>query len=271
MIDLQVLGPLALYVDGRPVRLGPILRVMLLCLLLAGQPVSARRLAELIWDGNEPDGWPVTLRSHVHHLRQALGGASASPDRGGTLITTRVGTAVCYGLRIPADQVDAVRFERLVTEGRNALGAARYEQAAGLLAEALALWRGQPLADVATRSFAAAEIGRLEGLYRAARTGRAEAEVELGRHREVIGELEVMLARWPTDNGLRRLLVGCLCRAERYEDAARVCREGIELALEHGLDVTSLQALQQAVLLAAPPAAPASPAALPTPPPTAKP
>lgn len=255
MIDLQVLGPLALYVDGRPVRLGPIVRILLLCLLLAGQPVSARRLAELVWDGDEPEGWQVTLRSHVHHLRQALSGSRTSRDGGGTLITVRVGTAAWYGLRIPPDCVDMVRFERLVSEGRNAYGAGRYEHAASLLTAALALWRGQPMADIAGRPFAAAEIRRLDSLYRAARTGRAEVEVQLGRHREVIGELEAMLARWPTDDGLRRLLVGCLTRVERYGDAARVCRAGIELALEHGLDVTGLQALQRAVLQAAPPEA----------------
>ncbi len=252
MIDLRVLGPLTLTVDGRLVRLSPLLRVLLLCLLLARQPVPARRLAELLWGGDPPRQWQVTLRSHVYRLRQAIG-AGAPGGSTSVLATETVGTAVCYALRIPPECVDATHFERLVTDGRNALGAARYAEAAALLATALGLWRGQPLADVAGRPFALAEVGRLEGLHRAVRTARIEAEIALGRFREVIGELEGMLARWPTDNGLRRMLVGCLCLAERYGDAARVCQVGIKLALDQGLDVTSLEALQREVLLAAPP------------------
>jgi DNA-binding SARP family transcriptional activator len=251
MIDLQVLGPLTLSVDGQLVRLSPMPRVLLICLLLGGQPVSARRLAALAWGEDKPDGWQVTLRSHVSHLRRALRAAQSADDRG-VLVTERVGADVCYALRIPPEGVDAIRFERLVTDGRNALGATRYPQAAALLADALALWRGQPLADVAGRPFALAEIRRLDSLHRAARTARIEAEIGLGRHREVIGELEGMLARWPTDDGLRRLLVYCLCRAERYTDAAAVCRDGIVQALEQGLDVTSLELLQRDVLQAAP-------------------
>ncbi|HXP22396.1 MAG TPA: BTAD domain-containing putative transcriptional regulator [Streptosporangiaceae bacterium] len=230
-------------------------RVLLLCLLLAGQPVPARRLAELVWDAAEPDGWQVTLRSHVYHLRRALKSVS-SADGPGVLVTERVGTTACYALRIPPESIDVVRFERLVAAGRIALDAADHPAAAALLADALALWRGQPLADVAGRSFAVPEVRRLESLHRFARTARIEADIALGRHREVIGDLEGMLARWPTDDLLRRLLVGCLCRAGRYSDAARACRDGIELALAHGLDVTSLEALQRDVLLAALPSAP---------------
>jgi DNA-binding SARP family transcriptional activator len=249
MIDLRILGPLALLIDGRPVRLSPLLRVLLLCLLLGRQPVPARRLAELLWEGEPPAGWQATLRSHVYRLRQAIDGRTPG-GRSDLLVTEKVGEAVCYALRIPPDCVDASRFHRLVTAGRKALGEGNFADAAGLLADALALWRGQPLADVAGRPFALAEIARLEGLYRAARTARIETEIALGRFREVIGELEGLLTRWPSDDGLRRLLVESLCRAERYGDAARACQAGIELALEQGLDLTGLQALQRGVLLA---------------------
>jgi DNA-binding SARP family transcriptional activator len=251
MIDLRVLGPLQLSVDGSPAQLGPVLRVLLLCLLVAGQPLPAHRLAELVWDTELPDGWPATLRSHVYHLRQAFGCGRAA-DGMRLLATEHIGISVCYALRIPPETVDATAFERLVTDARNALGAGQFPLAADLSAAALALWRGQPLADVAGRPFAASEIRRLENLHRAAGTARVEASIGLGRHREVIGEVEQMLARWPTDDGLRRLLVGCLCLAERYGDAARVCRDGVELALDQGLDVTSLEAMQRSVLLAAP-------------------
>jgi DNA-binding SARP family transcriptional activator len=250
MLDLRILGPLALAVDDLPVRLSPSLRVLLLCLLLGRQPVHARRLAELLWGGEPPASWQATLRSHICRLRQAIDDQKPA-GHVGLLVTEKVGTAVCYGLRIPAESVDATRFERLVTAGRSALGDRSYPTAAALLAEALGMWRGQPLADVAGRPFALAEIRKLEGLYRAARTARVEAEIGLGRFREVIGEVEGMLTRWPTDIGLRRLLVESLCRAERYGDAARACQVGIKLALGEGLDVTGLETLQREVLLAA--------------------
>lgn len=249
MIDFRVLGPLVVQVDGRPVQLGPSLRTLTLCLLLHRQPVPARRLAELMWDDERPAGWPATVRSHVCHLRRAISAPRQQAALGDVLVSVRVGAETCYALRIVPEIVDAARFERLLNAGRGELDAARPADAAILLREALAMWRGQPLADVAGRAFAAAEILRLEGLYRATLTARIEADAVLGRHREVIGELEAMLARWPTDDALRRLLVRCLCRAERPGDAALVCRAGIEVALEQGLDLTSLQALQREVLL----------------------
>jgi DNA-binding SARP family transcriptional activator len=262
MIDLRILGPLELFIDGQPARLGPALRVLLLCLLVARQSVPARRLAELIWNAEQPVSWPATLRSHVYHLRQALERGSRSAAGRQMLVTERIGGSVCYALRIPPEAVDAIRFERLVTESRNAICAGKYALAADLSSGALGLWRGQPLADVAGRPFAAAEIRRLESLHRAARMAWVEAGIGLGRHREVTGDVEEMLARWPTDDGLRRLLVSCLCLAERHGEAARVCRDGIELALDQGLDVTSLEALQREVLQATP-RAPAFPPAPP--------
>jgi DNA-binding SARP family transcriptional activator len=253
VIDLRVLGPLELIVSGRPVRLGPVQRVLLLCLWLAlGQVVPAARLRDLVWAGSAPAGWQATLRSHVCHLRRAIGETAVSEAAGAVLVTERVGVDFGYALRISAGAVDAVRFERLEGEGRRALGVARYAAAAALLGDALTLWRGRPLSDLGEQPCAVPEIRRLEGLHRAARMARLEAESQLGLHREVTGELEAMLARWPADEGLRRLLVACLCRSGRWEDAATACRDGIDLAMEQGLDLTALQALQHAVLHGSP-------------------
>jgi DNA-binding SARP family transcriptional activator len=253
-MDFRLLGPLVLVAGGKPIPLGPKQRVLLLALLLAGgRYVSSARLAELLWDGGAGERSSATLRSHVAHLRRSLeettGGAGSRDGLSGhPLHTERMGGGVAYALRVDREQVDATRFERLVTAGREQLGQARLSEAAASLAGALALWRGQPLADVVGRSFAAGEAKRLEALHRVAWTARVEVEAHLGRHGEVTGELEAMLARWPDDAGVRQLLVVCLHRASRTAEAARVCREGITLGVGEGLDVSILEALQRDLL-----------------------
>jgi DNA-binding SARP family transcriptional activator len=263
VIDVRLLGPLVLIARGKPVPLGPQQRVLLLALLLAaGNQVPSARLAELLWEGARERS-PATLRSHIAHLRQALYGKSGEqrPGDGQTqpsgpaprLLTDRLGGEAAYSLHLDREQVDVARFGRLVAAGRDQLGKRRFAEASKSLTDALALWRGQPLADVANRSFAAGEVRRLKALHRAAWSARLEADVGLGLHGEVIGELEAMLARWPDDEGLRQLLVVCLHRAGRTAEAARACREGIAIALEQGLDVTGLHMLQRDLLRSAQP------------------
>jgi DNA-binding SARP family transcriptional activator len=250
VFDLQVLGPLKLFVRGVEARLGPKQRVLLLALWLAGgEAISPGRLTELVWDGDEPPGSRMTLRSHVHRLRNLIGhNSGGGTEREAVLVTERVGATLCYALRIPGEMVDAAKFERLATEGRAALADGRFADAAALLGGALGLWRGAALADVAGRPFAVAAITRLEEMRRAAVVARAEADLALGRRGALIGDLRSMLAEWPDDGELLRLLVISLHRAGRQAEAAQACREAIELALSHGLDPSDLQALQHAVL-----------------------
>jgi DNA-binding SARP family transcriptional activator len=254
VMDFRLLGPLVLVVGGRPIPLGPKQRVLLLALLLAGgRYVSSARLAELLWDSGARERSSATLRSHVAHLRRSLeeiagGEGPREGVSGHPLHTERMGGGVAYALRVDREQVDATRFQRLVAVGREQLGQARFSEAAASLADALALWRGQPLADVADRPFAAGEAKRLEALHRLAWIARVEVEVHLGRHGEVTGELEAMLACWPDDAGVRQLLAVCLHRASRTAEAARVCREGIALGVGEGLDVSILEALQRDLL-----------------------
>ncbi len=129
-----------------------------------------------------------------------------------------------------------------------------------MLTAARALWRGRPLPEVADRPFAVTEIRRLQELRRAAWSSWAEAQVRLGAHREVTGELEAMVALWPDDEGLRRLLVISLHRSGRAADAVRVCRDGILQALSQGLDPGGLKELQRQLLSGAGPRAAAKPA-----------
>ncbi|HUY46149.1 MAG TPA: BTAD domain-containing putative transcriptional regulator [Streptosporangiaceae bacterium] len=254
MIDVKLLGPLALTAGDRQVVLGPQQRVLFLTLLVAkGRLVPSARLAELLWANDGGGRAPATLRSHVAHLRRALdevpGRAGSGLGRSlGWLVTERMAGGAAYAVRVDPERIDVARFERLVCLGRDCLSAGRWGQAAASFAGALALWRGRPFPDIADRPFAADEVRRLEALHRAAWSGRVEAEVGLGRHREVIGELAAMVTRWPDDEDLRRLLAVGLARSGRMAEAAQVTRDGVEHALSLGLDPSAMRALQSELL-----------------------
>jgi len=259
MIDLKLLGPLVLTAGGRPVALGPQQRILLLVLILAdGRRVPSGRLAELLWPDNEGERVPATLRSHIAHLRRALGespGTTRHGSRGSVsvLVTERLADGVAYSLQIDACQSDVAHFERFIATGRDQLVGKHWHGATVSFGQALALWRGRPFADVADRPVAASAVRRLEALHRAALHGRIEADVHLQRHREVIGELQAMVASWPDDEALRELLVLCLARAGRTAEAARVCRRGIALALSLGLDPAAMERLLSHLLRSAQP------------------
>ena len=150
-------------------------------------------------------------------------------------------------LDVAPDQVDLGRFERLCAEAR---AAADVAERAEKLREALGLWRGPPLADLAYEPFAALEIARLEELRLAAREELIDAELELGRHADLVPELERLVQEHPFDERLRGQLMLALYRAgrqaealEAYQEARRVLDE--ELGLEPG---TPLRELEQAIL-----------------------
>ena len=251
-MDIEILGPLIVRVSGQPVRLGPALRVLLLALLCArGDLVPAARLAGMLSETGTSRGAPATLRSHVSHLRRALGDATRAEHGHASavsLLTDNVGGATAYALRVNSDRVDASRFEAGVAAGMRELHHGRFDSASEMLRAAVALRRGKPLADVADRAFAQAEIVRLEGSYRTGRLAQVQADVQRGLHRAVIGELEAMTDLWPDDEMVSLLLVTCLYRSGRSAEAARVCRAAIQITLEHGLDPRRLTALQFDVL-----------------------
>lgn len=252
VVEVMVLGPLMVVVGGEQITLGPQTGMLLLVLLLAqGRPVSALRLAELLWSQDGLQRAPATLRSHVAHLRRALSrhsGGAVSGDGVHGVVTHRMGDRVGYALSLSPDRLDVFRFERLAREGREQMNAEHWDGAFISFAAALGLWRGRPFADVADRPFAAAEVTRLEALHRVVWSSRVEAEVMLGRYREVTAELEMMVARWPGDGRLRELLVASLARASRTAEAVQVCREGIALAHSQGLDPGIMEYLLAALL-----------------------
>jgi DNA-binding SARP family transcriptional activator len=265
-VDFRILGPLEVRAADAAVAIpGARPRAVLAVLLLnANRAVSAEQLAQALWGDEAPTGAVNTVQVHMSRLRKALGDSEA-------LVTTPAG----YLLRVGPDELDAERFERRLAEGRDELAGGRPEAAAVTLDEALALWRGRPLDDLAYEPFAQHEIGRLEELRIAAVELRIEARLALGRHSEVVGELEALIAQHPYREGLRAQLMLALYRCDRqadalaaYQDARRALTD--ELGIEPGERLRELErailaqdpelALPVAVPAASAPAAPAAPA-----------
>src|SRR4051794_15717870 len=181
-LEFRILGPLeVLDASGAPVRLGgPRQRAVLAILLLnANRVVSIDRLADELYGGEPPTTAVTQVQRQVSDLRKLLG----------PVIETR---SPGYLVRAGGDTLDLSRFERLGEEAGSALAQGAHDRAAALLREALALWRGPPLADLAYEPFAAAPSARLEELRLAALEQRIEAELALGEHRRLIAELEAL-------------------------------------------------------------------------------
>ena len=248
---------------------GPKQRTVLAMLALArGQVVSADRLVQGVWGADAPARSTATLQVCVSNLRMILEGGGDSSGRL-TLLTRRPG----YLLQLTPDQLDLARFEALTAEGRHELAAGRPAAASTRLGQALGLWRGQPLADVAFEPFAAPEVHRLEEARLAALEDRIEADLALGRHGELVGELETLIVAHPLRERLWGQLMLAFYRSGRQAEALGVYGRARDmLAEELGLDPgPELQALEQAVLnqqpsLRPPAAAPAGPIKLPIPP-----
>jgi predicted ATPase/DNA-binding SARP family transcriptional activator len=246
--EVRLLGPVQVVRSGREVGLGgPRPRAVLALLVLeAGRVVPADRLVEDVWRGSPPPGAAKTLRSYISRLRALLTPDAALAARGGG-----------YVLDADPDLVDAVRFERLVGAGQAVLSRGEAAAAADRFRQALALWRGPALADLRVVEPLAREAARLEELRLVAVEGRIEADVELGRHADVTGELESMVAEYPLRERLWRLLVLALYRSERQADALAAYRRARDLmATELGLEPgEELRRLEQAVLRQEVPAA----------------
>jgi DNA-binding SARP family transcriptional activator len=243
-MEFRVLGPLEVVDGDRQVALGGARQRAVLVLLLtrANEIVPMERLIDQLWDERPPKAAANTVHYYVSQLRKALGAER---------IVTR---APGYLIRVDPDELDLERFERLVAEND-----------ADSLREALALWRGQALADIAYEPFAQAEIQRLEELRLAALERRIQADVEAGRHGAVVGELERLVAEQPLRERLRSLLMLALYRSGRQADALaayQAARATLvdELGLEPG---PALQELERAILRQDPSLQPAVPAAAP--------
>ena len=237
-LDFRILGPLEVLDGDRLVALpGPRQRNLLAFLLLhPNQVVSSDRLLEELWPGEAPESGAATLQASVSRLRKALG-------PGAPLLVT---AAPGYVLRLDSEQLDVRRFERLVEEAAAAEPAA----AAELLREALGLWRGPALADLAFESFAQAAIARLEDLRLLAVERRIDADLALGQHARLVPELEALVAEHRLREGLLAQLMLAQYRAGRQAEALEHYRRARQtLVDELGIDPSpALQELEQAIL-----------------------
>ena len=222
-MEFRLLGPVEVVEHGRPLALGARQRALLAVLLVhANEVVSAERLIDAVWRGEPPVTAPTALQVHVARLRKLLGAQR---------IVTR---APGYLLLVGADEVDSARFERLFADGRPE--------------DALALWRGRPLAEFESEQWAASEAARLQELRLSAEEERIEAL--LGRGGSPVAELEVLVRAEPLRERRRGQLMHALYRAGRQADALAVFQQTRttlieELGIEPG---RLLQGLEQAIL-----------------------
>jgi DNA-binding SARP family transcriptional activator/class 3 adenylate cyclase len=234
--DFRVLGPLEVAYDGETLALGgPRLRSVLALLLLhAGEVVSTDSLVDKVWGEEPPRTATTSLQNCISQLRKLLGAER--------LLTRPPG----YALRIADDELDLRRFERLVAEA----GAAEAETRAQKLREALALWRGAPLADFAFESFAQGEINRFDELRLTVLEDRIDADLELGRHGELVGELEALVQEHPLRERLRGQLMLALYRSGRQAESLQIYQAGRRaLVDELGIEPSpTLQELHGAIL-----------------------
>jgi ABC-type transport system substrate-binding protein/DNA-binding SARP family transcriptional activator len=261
VIDYRLLGPIEAGVNGDALDIGGQKQRALLAILVlsANQPVSRDVLVDRLWGERPPAGAQHTLEVYVSRLRKAL-----EPVAGGPVVLTRSGA---YLLRAPSDHIDVCRFERLAAEGRRALAASKPGQAAADLRGALALWRGAPLADVGDEPFAQADIGRLEELRAGVIEDRIEADLALGHHAHVVGELEALVAAQPLRERLCEQLMIALYRCGRQAEALAAYRSARRLLVEElgiepgpGLKRVERAILEQDVSLEPPPRPPGPPA-----------
>ena len=220
-MEFRILGPLEVLSDGQALDLGGAKQRALLAVLLleANCVVSTDRLIDALWEDEPPETAAKALQVHVSGLRKLVG-----RDR----LQTR---APGYVLRVEADELDLTRFVELQEQGRPA--------------DALALWRGPPLSDFGYRRFARSETARLDDLHLACLEERIEQDLRAGRHGEVTGELEGLVAEHPLRERLRGQLMLALYRCGRqaealdaYQDARRALVD--ELGIEPSRELREL-------------------------------
>jgi DNA-binding SARP family transcriptional activator len=240
VLEFRILGPLEVAADDVPVPLGgPKQRATLAILLLrAGQVVSIERLADDLYAGAVPATALKQVQRQISDLRSLIGRE--------TIETRSPG----YVIRLEREQFDLATFEHLFRDGIDVLAGGDAGRAADLLRQALALWRGPPLADLTYESFARASIVRLEELRLSTIEKRVEADLALGRHAEVVAELEGLVTEHPLREQFRAQLMLALYRSARQAEALEMYRRAREILIaELGLEpAPALQHLEQQIL-----------------------
>ncbi|HWR48916.1 MAG TPA: AfsR/SARP family transcriptional regulator, partial [Pseudonocardiaceae bacterium] len=247
LVEFAVLGSLEVRDQHRQIEVSSAKERLLLAVLVvhANEVISADRLIEVLWGTTPPAMAGNTLQTHVSHLRRVLEPDRAPRARDGVLHTRGQG----YALAVAPEAVDAVRFERLAREGHDVLPSDP-RQAAETLRAALALWRGEPLAEFGFELFAQAEIARLTELRAAVVEDRVEADLVLGRHAALCGELSREVTEQPLRERLWSQLIRALYRCGRQAEAlGAYARLREQLREQLGIDPSpELVRLHEAVL-----------------------
>ena len=183
--------------------------VLALLALQRGKPVSADRLIEALWGDRQVANAANALQAQIGQLRRTLGAAAIVPSEAG------------YALDVGPDDFDAARFEQLVAKARRLLQEGETALASSTLRQALQLRRGEPLSEFAYAGFADAERAHLDDLTLVATEARAEADLVLGHHGELVSELEALCREHPLRERLWELLMLALYRAGRQAGALR--------------------------------------------------
>ncbi|MEU8299499.1 BTAD domain-containing putative transcriptional regulator [Micromonospora sp. NPDC048909] len=262
-VRFEILGPQRAWYDDQELDTGPgKQRAVLAVLLLAtGRPVPTGQIVEAVWPDDPPANGPNVVQKYVAGLRRVLE-PERSPRTPGQVLTL---SDAGYLLRVTPESVDAVAFERAVRRAQRLRSEGRVAEAVTALRSALELWRGEPLAGLPGPFFESARH-RLVELRAAALETRAELDLELGRHRELVGELVELVVEFPLRERLRHQLMLALHRSGRQAEALAGYREyGDLLREEFGIEPgDALQDLHRRILRSDPTLMPA--AAVPLPP-----
>ncbi|MFI0982638.1 BTAD domain-containing putative transcriptional regulator [Streptomyces sp. NPDC021093] len=258
-MDIEVLGPLAVSENGisvTPTAPKP-RQVLALLALHADEVVPVAALVEELWGDRAPRSARTTLQTYVLQLRELLATAlrhdpeGAEPRIAKDVLVTAPGG---YALITSGGSSDVREFERFAGAGYRAMDAGDFPRAARELSAALALWNGSALADVQAGPRLETQIRRLEETWLCALDQRIEADLRLGRHRELLAELTVLVSRYRTHENLHGQFMLALHRSGRRSEALDVYQRLRQtLVRELGLEPSvGLRRLQRSILMAGP-------------------
>jgi DNA-binding SARP family transcriptional activator len=239
-MEYRILGPLEVRVGAETLLLGPQKQRALLAVLLleGGKTVSRDRLIDDLWGEAAPDTAAKTIQNFVSRLRKLL--------PAGTILTRAPG----YAIAPAPGELDLTRFEHFVAEGRESFASGELEGASTLFRQALSLWRGPPLAEFESAPFARSERPRLEELRLVTVEQWLDAELALGHHAQLVGELESLVGRHPLREGLCGRLMLALYRSNRQAEALGIYQDARRrLVKDLGIEPSAtLRNLERAIL-----------------------